>query len=137
MNRKLLLVDDEVAIRALMAMDLQRIGFEVTAVASGEEALEVLELHHFNLMVTDLLLTEGDGLELLEICKERHRHLPVLILTGMGFDDALVQEAFRKGADGYVSKGLTMSHLRTEINRVLKKAAAELNSTQPEIEVSK
>ena len=122
MKTNLLLVDDEAAIRGLTAMELQLNGFAVTAVATGEEALSLLDQRSFNVLITDLRLSDGDGLNLLESTKKWHPQLPVIILTGMGFDDEIMREALEKGADGYVSKGLTMSHLRMEIDRVLKKA---------------
>jgi DNA-binding NtrC family response regulator len=128
MKKHLLFVDDEAAIRGLTSLDLRRNGYEVTAVAGIEEAVSLLEIMPFNLVITDLLLPAGDGLKFLEMVKQRHPRLPVLVLTGMGFDNEAMREALGRGADGFVSKGLTMSHLRMEIDRVLKKAEAELDS---------
>ena len=88
----------------------------------------MLDNQPFHLLITDLLLTESDGLSLLKVVKNRHKNLPVIILTGMGFDNEVQKEALEKGADGYVSKGLTMSHLKMEISRVLKKAVMGVNS---------
>jgi DNA-binding NarL/FixJ family response regulator len=65
-------------------------------------------------------LADADGLEVLEMLKETHPKLPVLILTGMGYDDDLMREAMRLRADGYMSKTVALPHLVTEVRRILR-----------------
>jgi len=73
-----------------------------------------------NLVILDVALAEADGLELLARLKGVHPKLPIIILTGMGFDDELLQEALQKGASGYVSKTLPLEQLLMEVHRTLK-----------------
>jgi DNA-binding response OmpR family regulator len=70
------------------------------------------------LVVLDIGLGGEDGLNLLCEIKARHPETQVVMLTGMGFVEDLLEEAQEKGADGYVSKGLPMDELLLEIKRV-------------------
>jgi DNA-binding NarL/FixJ family response regulator len=70
-------------------------------------------------MILDIALPDADGLELLEKVKTSHPNLPVIMLTGMGFDEDLVSEALAKKASGYVSKTLPLDQLLMEIRRAL------------------
>jgi DNA-binding NarL/FixJ family response regulator len=73
-----------------------------------------------DLMILDIALPDADGLELLESMKAAHPNLPVVMLTGMGFDDELLSEALRRKASGYISKTLPLDQLLMEIRRILK-----------------
>jgi DNA-binding NtrC family response regulator len=59
-------------------------------------------------------------LEILERMKATHPNLPIIIMTGIGFDEDLLQEAIQKGASGYVSKTLPLDQLLMEVHRTLK-----------------
>jgi DNA-binding response OmpR family regulator len=72
-----------------------------------------------DLVVLDIGLAEEDGLNLLVQLKEQHPDLRVIMLTGMGFVEDLLQEAYQKGADGYVSKVLPLDELLMTIQRIL------------------
>ena len=119
MKQTILLVDDQPALRALVALELQRMGYNVVTAADGPETMQQLEEIPLSLVILDLLLPEVDGLELLELIKQKQPEMPVIILTGAGYNDDAMAEALARGADGYVSKGLSISHLVMEIHRVL------------------
>ena len=73
-----------------------------------------------NLVILDVPLGDSDGLEILQTLKNAHPNLPVIIMTGIGFDEELLQEAIKKGASGYVSKTLPLDQLLMEVHRTLK-----------------
>jgi CheY-like chemotaxis protein len=81
-----------------------------------------------DLVVLDIGLANEDGLKLLSQIKKDHPNLPVVMLTGMGFVEDLLQEAHQKGADGYVSKVLPLDELLMAIQRTFKPAKAQLLS---------
>lgn len=125
MKQRVLVVDDEEAICALVSTYLTKNGFDVVTAKSGTEALRITENSPVDLMVLDIALAEDDGLELLGEVKEAHPNLPVIMMTGMGFDEELVNEALRKKASGYLSKTLPLNQLLLEIRRVLKQGAPQ------------
>ena len=124
---RLLLVDDQPAVRALVALELERMGFKVTTTATGHEALQLIDEIPLHIVVLDVILEQMDGLELLGLIKKRHPRLPVVILTGAGYTPEVMSEALAKGADGYVSKGLSMSHLVMELHRILGNGKSKVN----------
>jgi DNA-binding NtrC family response regulator len=67
----------------------------------------------------DIVLPDADGMEVLSAVKQNHPNLPVVMLTGIGFDEELLQEAKERGAVGYVSKTLPLDQLLMEVRRVL------------------
>jgi len=120
MNRKILVVDDETQIRDLLAIYLKRQGFQVTTAATSDETLELLGKEALDLVVLDISLGGEDGLSLLARIKASQPGTRVIMLTGMGFVEDLLQEAHQKGADGYVSKVLPLDELLLTIQRILR-----------------
>jgi DNA-binding response OmpR family regulator len=114
---RILVVDDEPAIRSLLATFFHRQGFEVTTASEMEEAAALLELRRYHLVVTDLGLTSLDRLEGLEIVHEaRYRwpHLRVLVMTGK--TDPRVRDAcLASGADAFLVKPQPLA----EVHRVV------------------
>jgi CheY-like chemotaxis protein len=122
----LLLVDDEPTVLALGKLALEGCGYLVTAVTSVQDAMRVAAHESVDLIILDILMPNMDGLDLMDRVKKTQPRLPILLLTGMGFDDQAVQLALKKGANGYVSKGLPLSHLLSEVRRVVGPAWQEV-----------
>jgi DNA-binding response OmpR family regulator len=120
MNEHILVVDDEAPIRDLLSTFFRKRGYQVMTAGTAEEAQRLANEPSLNLVILDVALADEDGLELLATLKRVHPRLPVLILTGMGFDDELLKEALEKGASGYVSKTLPLEQLLMEVHRTLK-----------------
>ena len=124
----LLLAEDEPNLRRVLAARLRRDGFEVMAVESGTEALQALQRHHFDAVLTDLRMPGADGMEVLRGALERDRSLPVVILTAHGTVDLAV-EALKRGAFDFLTKPFD----REELRAVLQKATAtrRLSAREP------
>ncbi len=127
MKPHILVVDDEGQVRDLLALYFRKHGYEVSAAATSAETLRSVEARQPDLVVLDIGLDQEDGLKLLETLKRRFSKVKVVMLTGMGFVEELLQEAQQKGADGYVSKVLPLDELLATVEQVLKPLA--VNST--------
>jgi DNA-binding NtrC family response regulator len=103
LENSVLLVEDDDSLRLTQAMYLEREGFEVTAVASGGEALRRIATNQYHAVVTDLRLDEVDGLKVLAAVKEKSPETEVILLTGFGSVDTAV-EAMKAGAYDYLTK---------------------------------
>lgn len=79
-----LVVDDEAAVRQLMTRFLEREGHCVTAVASGRDALQMLNRQPFDLLITDLGMPDVSGHEVTRYAHERSPHMPTVLITGWG-----------------------------------------------------
>jgi DNA-binding response OmpR family regulator len=120
MKQHILVVDDEEQIRELLSLYLSKRGYEVSTAATSTETLRLMGEVPVDLVVLDIGLADEDGLNLLEQLKARWPTVLVVMLTGMGFVEDLLQEAHQKGADGYVSKVLPLDELLIAIQRILK-----------------
>lgn len=128
MSERILVVDDETQIRELLCIYLMKQGYKVSTAANSAETLAVLAQIEVDLVVLDIGLADEDGLKLLARLKADHPKVRVVMLTGMGFVEDLLQEAHQKGADGYVSKILPLEELLLAIRRVLKIGQEQLQA---------
>lgn len=101
----ILIVDDEASLRQTLARILQRAGFEVTTTANGNEALELLSQHSFDLVYLDIRMPEMSGLEVLQTVHTKYPELPVILFTAQPDLNSAV-EALRRGAVDYLLKPL-------------------------------
>ena len=121
MKPHILVVDDEQQIRELLCLYLEKYGYKASAASTSTEAFDLIEEKNasIDLVVLDIGLAQEDGLKVLERLKGSHPEVRVIMLTGMGFVEDLLQEAHEKGADGYVSKVLPLDELLSTIQRTL------------------
>ncbi len=117
---KLLIVDDEaVALRNLERV-MNKVGYSVTAVQSGEEALALLETQQFDLLLTDLRMEKVDGMRLLKACRTRHPDSEVIMITGYASAESAV-EAMKQGAFYYITKPFRLDEVRKVVAEALEK----------------
>jgi DNA-binding NtrC family response regulator len=117
--RTVLLVEDHETTRITLAGVIEREGCKVTSVASGGAARDKLREEEFDLVITDLRLPDGDGMELLDESKRLSAGTPVIIITGHGSEETAVQ-AMKKGAFNYLSKPIELNRLRAELESALR-----------------
>jgi DNA-binding response OmpR family regulator len=116
-----LVVDDEDRICFTLKEALQRVGYIVTIASSGEDALEVLREHAFDVAVVDLNLGgEVDGLDVLEGIRWRWPDMAVVILTAHGSLDSAIT-AIRDGVDDYLLKPARPGEVRKAVERALER----------------
>ena len=115
---RILLVDDEKVARAVYGDYLTDAGHEVHAVSGVTEARAALALHSFDLVVTDLILPQGDGMEILRYTKERHPDIEVVLITALDKVGPAVR-AIKSGAAEYLVKPVRPEVLRHAVSRAL------------------
>ncbi len=122
---RILVVDDEVNMRALFKKILSKEGYQVETVSSGDEAVKLLEKDRFDLVVSDLKMPGMDGFELLKKVKEISPQPPFILLTAYGTVDSAVA-AMKQGAFDYLTKPVN----NDEVKLVIKKALDLYHLTQ-------
>ncbi len=115
----ILIVDDEQSIRETCATVSEQCGMKAFAVATAEEALEVLEHSAIDILLTDLKLPQTNGVELLKQVHGLHPDVAVVVLTQYGTIESAV-EVTRMGAVDYVTKPFLIEELRSRLERVAK-----------------
>lgn len=117
-QKTILIVDDEEALREALVKILEDDGYEVIAAESGERAIEILHDYPVDLMLTDIRMPGMSGIDLLKKVREIHHTLGVIILTGYGEIESYI-EAMHFGALEYVSKPFKMNELKFIVNKLL------------------
>lgn len=117
---KILIVDDEQLICDSLVRELSQEGYHVTGAANGKEAVKRLQNEHYDLVLTDLVMPELDGIELLREIKQTAPETSVIIFTGYG-DMHSVIEALRLGAADYLLKPCDTGELLFRVSLCLEK----------------
>jgi diguanylate cyclase (GGDEF)-like protein len=117
-DTRILIVDDDVAVRNTMYEYITAAGYYSEAVSCAEEALESLEKDNFHVVVTDIMLPAMGGLELTKLIK-RDNASDVIVMTGYS-DDFSYEEAINIGASDFVIKPVRLEELLLRLKRVLK-----------------
>ncbi len=108
---KVLVVDDETALREVLGMRLEDWGFEVRLASDGSQAKDMVEAYEPDIVISDAVMPEISGLELLKNLKEGDATRPVILITAHGSVDMAV-EAMKQGARDFITKPLDYSKLR-------------------------
>ncbi len=117
-NTRVMLVEDDKALNELLVEELESEGYEVSACASAEQAIEAMEEFEPDVVVTDLQLPGSDGMALLARLRERHAPPEVLMITAFGTVDRAVA-ALKAGADNFLTKPLDMDHFTLSVRRLV------------------
>lgn len=118
MSAHLLIAEDDPEMRDLLRKVLEKEGYHVSLVANGREAAVSLAHDEFDLIVTDMLMPNDGGLELLQNIRRAHPTLPVIIITAFG-DWGSYSRALELGAAAFISKPLKMAELIAAIQTAL------------------
>ncbi|MHA7811124.1 MAG: sigma-54-dependent transcriptional regulator [Marinobacter adhaerens] len=118
---RILLVEDDASLSLLLAEELELDGYQVVRAGSVHEGCEHAVSNAPDLVVSDLRLPDGDGLEILKSLQAQGQSLPFVIITAFGTVDQAV-EALKAGADDFLTKPLSTDHLRLKIRRLLAQA---------------
>ncbi len=120
---RILLVEDERAIRLALSGLLKREGFEIFQAGSGDEALAMLADEQFDFILTDLALGDGaTGMDVLRYSKESQPETPVVMITAHG-NEKIAVDAMKLGADDYVPKPFDNDEIRLVVGRCLERTA--------------
>lgn len=126
---KVLLVDDEVGLRELVRVYLEKANFNVTEAGDGLEAEKALAAEHFDLLILDVMMPKLDGLTLCKRLRLARNDLPILLLTAKGEEaDRLL--GFEYGVDDYVVKPFSPRELCARAKAMLRRASKYQSPTE-------
>ncbi len=115
---RVLVVDDETPVRAMISAALERQGYAVHLAGGGREALEALEVNNFNLVLTDIVMQDVNGIALLERIHALQPSLPVVMVTAV-HDISVAIDSMRRGAYDYLLKPFERDQLLSTVQRAL------------------
>ena len=121
MKARILIVEDERAIRLALSGLLRREGYQTDQAENGEEAIRALSKDAYDFVLTDLALGSGSsGMDVLRSAKERQPETPVVMITAHG-NEKIAVEAMKLGADDYVPKPFDNEEIRLVVRRALER----------------
>ncbi len=118
-EKNILVIDDDKIILDSLCEFLTLEGFQTSGAETLKGALAKLEQEHYSLVITDVNLPDGDGLELLDIIRENHPQTVTLVITGYGTIESAVK-AIKQGAYDYLTKPIVDDDLRLAVERAIK-----------------
>jgi putative two-component system response regulator len=118
---KILVIDDDAVVRDVIGEMLLVAGYEVVPAATAAEALELFMDDEIRLVVSDIVMPDLSGLELLEAMRLHRPSLPIVLVTGDNTRDNL-SEALTRGADGLVGKPFSSAELQEAVEKALDRA---------------
>ena len=120
LNTRILIVDDEASVLAVLSHHLTNEGHECTTTTSPLKALQLLKHDNFALLITDLVMPEMSGLDLVREAKKVAPETSVIIITVVLEVNKAI-EAVRAGADDYVLKPFNLGEISTSVSKVIEK----------------
>jgi GAF domain-containing protein/response regulator RpfG family c-di-GMP phosphodiesterase len=123
---KILVVDDNLDLRAYVTDILQRSGYSVLIARNGVEGFQMAQTHHPNLVLTDLMMPLVSGLEMIQMIRREPSlvGLPIILLTAKADEDTRIEGA-EKGADAYLAKPFNERELLADVRNLLALKATE------------
>ncbi len=118
---KLLLVEDDDALRFIVKDNLEQNGYEVDIAENGQEAIELFEKNEYHLIVLDVMLPKIDGFKVLEHIRRTNEQIPIIILTARSMTEDKIT-GLSLGGDDYIPKPFSMEELLLKIKIFLKRS---------------
>ncbi|MBI5168824.1 MAG: sigma-54-dependent Fis family transcriptional regulator [Candidatus Eisenbacteria bacterium] len=134
-KRSLLIVDDENSFRTLIGRELERAGYEVSGVAGIGEARRALQ-HAFDVVLLDVRMPDGSGLELLPEIKEQWPTTEVIMLTAFGTVEEAIR-AMKQGAYDFLTKPCKLAELEAVLEKALERQQLQRSNTALNLEVER
>ncbi|MGA7859166.1 MAG: HD domain-containing phosphohydrolase [Terracidiphilus sp.] len=134
-SARILVVDDEAPVRSMIGATLERQGFQVQLAVSGTQAVDIMNQSAFDLVLTDIVMQDGNGIALLERIHAEQPHLPVVMVSAI-HDISVAIDSMRRGAYDYLLKPFEREHLVATVQRALdhRQALQESHNYQQNLE---
>ena len=116
-DKRVLVVDDEQAFRGILRSFVESLGYTCTDADSAQTALGLLKKDHFPIVISDIVMPEMDGLELLRAIKKRHSDVDVLIITGYRSDYSAMK-IVQAGASDFLAKPFSLEQLGARLYKI-------------------
>lgn len=136
MQEHILLVEDDAGLRLSLSFVLKNKGYRITTCADGREALERLagmlqQGARVDALITDIQMPGMNGMELIRRLRDEGRELPIIVITGHG-DKELLIELLRLGCDDYLSKPFEPGEVQDKVAQVLEKRRVNVRQREQE-----
>lgn len=126
-SSQFLIIDDDPGMAKFLATYLRQRGHTCEFLTDGFQTAAWLAHRDCEVVIVDLKMPKVDGISLISFIRELNSRLPIIVFTGIGYDETQMHAALRAGANGYVSKTLPIEQLYCVLARVLSTCREQTN----------
>ncbi|MCM2348999.1 MAG: response regulator transcription factor [Bacteriovoracaceae bacterium] len=124
---KILIIEDDMQITKILKLNLRLSGFESENATTISEAWNKINTEHFDLLLMDIGLPDGSGLDLCQKVRESGNEVPIVFLSART-DEATVVKGIKNGADDYLRKPFGLEELKARLNKFVKRIAPNMQT---------
>ena len=117
-KESVLIVDDEIETREVVTRLLSKLGFSVDSVSNGKNALQELRDEKYTILITDIKMSELNGIELIKMVKRENPEINIIAMTGYD-KDYTYTDVINAGANDFISKPFKVDEMEAKIRRIL------------------
>lgn len=117
---RILLAEDDTNLKILLTRKLELKGFIVKSCTNGVEAIELFKKEHFDLLISDVMMPQMDGNELIQSIRSLRREFPIIMLTALDHISDK-KKSFERGADDYLTKPVNIDELEMRVTALLRR----------------
>jgi len=135
MNKKLLLLEDDIALNETVVDYFENLDYEIVSVYNGNDALDAIYENNFDLLLLDVNVPDMNGFELLKTIREQENTTPAIFITSLNSMRDL-ENGYDSGCDDYIRKPFALKELRLRVESILKRGYFHSNDAKVDISPS-
>ncbi len=117
MDKRIIVVDDDVIMLQAIKNRLAKDGYKVFATTDAQDALDTLQDEDFDLIISDIMMPYVSGIELLSAIKQANKKIPIIIISALDQQEVILT-AFEEGAEDFVKKPINLDELLLRVSKV-------------------
>ncbi len=133
-KNQILLVEDDINLSTLLSDYLRSKDYLVDTAPNGKEALEIMAKKHYDMVITDIMMPQMSGLQLIKAIRDGGNHIPIIVLSARSDRDDIIR-GYQLGCDDYVTKPFTMDILICKIEAILRRFRITNQSAEVEFDL--
>jgi two-component system response regulator VicR len=118
--KKILIIEDDKLISSLVQFRLKKEGYETHIVSDGNEGILAIDSYNPDMIITDVMMPFHSGIEIIHHARQAHPNTPIIVLSSLGEEEAVVLEAFNMGVADFIPKPFNPNELAIRVKRILK-----------------
>lgn len=128
-KKSILVVEDEIHIADLLEMNMQLEGYHTIVTDSAKECISLIQKRKFDLIILDVMLPDGNGVDVCRKIKNISPHIPILILSALGQSSDRIN-GLKSGADDYLAKPFNLEELLIRISKLINRYGDMINPSE-------
>ncbi|QFR48593.1 response regulator transcription factor [Sulfurimonas lithotrophica] len=133
MKKKLLLLEDDIALNETVVDYFENLDYEIVSVFSGNDALDAIYENNFDLLLLDVNVPDINGFEILKTIRKQDNTTPAIFITSLN-SMADLESGYESGCDDYIRKPFALKELKLRVESILKREFFHISDTKVEVD---